>query len=200
MGWLEWTPESPTSAETRGHDFESMEYNPPNSAAYRSWLRQQPFGRAWDKWLVMALIGTLVGTTSFALNKTIDSLFAWRGLLGRYFLDWDVVGGYMLAWFFYVLLSALAALGASLLVVKVAPAATASGVPAIMAFLNGVYVPKVCAPHSDVSPALTTFTGLAEHRQIRFICLTVQRCPCHVAPLFLMQLVPSAHRKVLCRC
>lgn len=125
--------------------YESMEYNPPNSAVYRSWLARQPHGRTWDKWLLMALIGLCVGTVSFLLQQAIKVLFAAREKVGRYFLDWDMVGGYMLAWFFYVAVSAAFATGASFLVVKIAPAASASGVPGIMAFLNGVRVPKVCA-------------------------------------------------------
>lgn len=123
--------------------YESMEYNPPNSAVYRSWLARQPHGRTWDKWLLMALIGLCVGTVSFLLQQAIKVLFAAREKVGRYFLNWDMVGGYMLAWFFYVAVSAAFATGASFLVVKVAPAASASGVPGIMAFLNGVRVPKV---------------------------------------------------------
>jgi hypothetical protein len=124
--------------------YESMEYNPPNSAVYRAWLARQPHSRTWDKWLLMALIGLCVGTVSFLLQQAIKVLFAAREKVGRYFLDWDMVGGYMLAWFFYVAASAAFATGASFLVVKVAPAASSSGIPGIMAFLNGVRVPKVC--------------------------------------------------------
>jgi hypothetical protein len=126
-------------------NYESMEYNPPNSAVYRSWLARQPHGRTWDKWLLMALIGLCVGTVSFLLQQAIKVLFESREAIGRYFLDWHShkVGGYMLAWFFYVAVSAAFATAASLLVVKIAPAASASGVPNIMAFLNGVRVPKV---------------------------------------------------------
>ena len=137
--------------------YESMEYNPPNSALYRTWLARQPHGRTWDKWLLMALIGSCVGTVSFLLQQAIKVLFAAREKVGRYFLNWDMVGGYMLAWFFYVAVSAAFATGASFLVVKVAPAASASGVPGIMAFLNGVRVPKVC--HSTVPTVRACLTN-----------------------------------------
>ena len=120
-----------------------MEYNPANSAVYREWLQWQPHERSWDKWLVMALIGLSVGTTSFLLQQAIEILFSVREHLGRFFLDQQAAWGYLLAWIFYVALSAGAATGAALLVVKVAPAARASGVPEIMAFLNGVRVPGV---------------------------------------------------------
>jgi len=33
--------------------YDSMEYNPSNSAVYRAWLSRQPHGRSWDKWLLM---------------------------------------------------------------------------------------------------------------------------------------------------
>lgn len=122
---------------------------------------------------VQAAIGCSVGTVSFCLQQTIKFLFTVRENVGRYFLDWDMVGGYMLAWFFYVAASAFFATVASILVVMVAPAASASGVPQIMAFLNGVRMPKarhwtpfsvaicccvVChscrmiCPHTDVCP------------------------------------------------
>eukprot|EP00892_Ulva_mutabilis_P010524 jgi/Ulvmu1/7844/UM004_0074.1 len=123
--------------------YDSMEYNPPNSAVYRAWLSRQPHGRSWDKWLLMAAIGCSVGTVSFCLQQAIKFLFTVRENVGRYFLDWDMVGGYMLAWFFYVAASAFFATVASILVVMVAPAASASGVPQIMAFLNGVRMPKI---------------------------------------------------------
>lgn len=92
---------------------------------------------------LQAAIGCSVGTVSFCLQQAIKFLFSLRESVGRYFLDWDMVGGYMLAWFFYVAASAFFATAASILVVMVAPAASASGVPQIMAFLNGVRVPKV---------------------------------------------------------
>jgi chloride channel 7 len=120
-----------------------MEYNPPNSSVYRSWLEKQPHGRTWDKWLLMALIGMSVGAVSFALQQCIHIIFSLREHIGRFFLDWEIVPGYMLAWFFYVLASAVCATLASMLVVYIAPAASASGVPQIMAYLNGVRVPKV---------------------------------------------------------
>jgi chloride channel 7 len=136
-------PERSPQHSAAGPQYESMEYNPANSAAYRDWLQWQPHGRVWDKWLVMALIGISVGTTSFLLQKSIQFLFSTRELLGRFFIDRQAIWGYLLAWMSYVLLSAVAALGAALLVVKVAPAASASGVPHIMAYLNGVRIPKV---------------------------------------------------------
>ena len=166
--------------------YESMEYNPPNSALYRSWLARQPHGRTWDKWLLMALIGSCVGTVSFLLQQAIKVLFAAREKVGRYFLDWDMVGGYMLAWFFYVAVSAAFATGASFLVVKVAPAASASGVPGIMAFLNGVRVPKVC--DSIVRSVCSCFTYCSALRRSTCDCCRPAAHTCgfdHVRAYFL---------------
>ena len=137
-----WVSGQPHATTTEPH-FESMEYIPANSAVYRDWLQWQPHNRAWDKWLIMALIGMSVGTTSFLLQQSIEALFALRSHLGRFFVSQQAVWGYLLAWFSYVALSAGAAVVAAILVVKVSPAASASGVPQIMAFLNGVRVPKL---------------------------------------------------------
>ena len=120
-----------------------MEYNPANSAVYREWLQGQPHDRSWDKWLVMALIGASIGTVSFLLQQAIEGLFELRAVIGHFFISQQAVWGYFLAWLFYVALSAAAACAAALMVVRIAPAASASGVPQIMAFLNGVRVPQV---------------------------------------------------------
>ena len=41
------------------HD--SFDYLPGHSAVYRQWLRRQPARLDWDRWLMMGLIGTIVG-------------------------------------------------------------------------------------------------------------------------------------------
>jgi chloride channel 7 len=133
-------PQERTNTE---QPLESMEYIPANSAVYREWLQWQPHNRVWDRWLVMALIGMSVGLTSFLLQKFIEILFSIRSQLGHFFIAQEAVWGYLLAWFCYVVLSAVAAVVAALLVIKVAPAASASGVPQIMAFLNGIHIPKL---------------------------------------------------------
>lgn len=74
------------------------------------------------------------------MQQTIELLFAMREIAGRFFLTY---GHSILAWIAYVSLSAIAAFCASWLVVHLAPASASSGIPNIMAFLNGVRVPNV---------------------------------------------------------
>ena len=54
--------------------FQSIDYLAPSSRVYRQWLAAQPWGRYWDRWLMMALIGMAVGVTGFSLHFSVNLL------------------------------------------------------------------------------------------------------------------------------
>jgi chloride channel 7 len=56
--------------------FQSIDYLAPSSRVYRHWLAAQPWGRYWDRWLMMALIGMAVGITGFFLHFSVNVLAA----------------------------------------------------------------------------------------------------------------------------
>lgn len=60
----------------RLRQFESIDYLAPSSRVYRRWLAAQPWGRDWDKWLMMILIGVAVGLVAFFLHFLIHSFAA----------------------------------------------------------------------------------------------------------------------------
>lgn len=130
-----------TQAERRRlQQFESIDYLPPNSQVYRAWLAKQPHGRSWDRWAMMGAIGVTVGLLAYSLDTLIDVLGGFRYGGTR----WLILHGNMfVAWLFNATVAVSLAALASLLVVGVAPAAAGSGVPEVMAYLNGVAMPRV---------------------------------------------------------
>ena len=90
--------------------YESLDYLPPDSKVYRDWLRTRSGSGGggggarghWDRWLVMGLIGLVVGLLGFLLHQLIDLVartkwqFA-RELVRRdVFLAWCWIFGYSL--------------------------------------------------------------------------------------------------------
>lgn len=64
-----------TSEErARLKQFQSIDYLAPSSRVYRQWLAAQPWGRYWDRWLMMALSGVAVGLVGFSLHFLIHAL------------------------------------------------------------------------------------------------------------------------------
>lgn len=120
--------------------YESIEYFAPNSSVYRKWLARQPHGRAWDRWLMMGSIGMTTGLVGYCLYLLIGALSEFKFGVTRWLLLHTNLG---VAWLFNTAFSLLLVAGSSALVVGLAPAAVSSGVPEVMAYLNGVLIPKV---------------------------------------------------------
>eukprot|EP00760_Papus_ankaliazontas_P031770 PhM_4_TR5448/c0_g1_i1/m.77757/K05016/CLCN7; chloride channel 7 len=117
--------------------YESIDYWEPESEVFKAHLAKRRSEHRWLKWFVYAAIGGVVGAWAFLLISTS----AWLGKKREAILDMysDKPG---LAWFLLVLLSSSLALGSSI-VCLVMPAAAGSGVPDVMAYLNGVMFPKI---------------------------------------------------------
>ena len=93
----------------------------------------------WDRWLTMALIGFITGLVGAFVKNAIELLNHVR------LHEWmnPETRGVPVALLWSVCIGALFALISASLVICIQPAAAASGVPEIMAFLNGVLVRKV---------------------------------------------------------
>ena len=129
-----------TTERRRLGGFESIDYLPPNSAVYRKWLARQPHRREWDRWLMMGAIGLSVGLVAYALAVLIGVMAEFKYGVTR----WLILHANMaVAWLFNVTASLALVAASSCAVVYRAPAAVGSGVPEVMAYLNGVAVPKV---------------------------------------------------------
>ena len=121
-------------------EIESFEYYPGDSKVYREWLSRQPIYRSYDRWLMMLFVGLAVGLMGRVLYTLMRALSdikyaTLRRLLSRRQL--------FLAWFFNTVYSGALAFMAAYPVAHVGPAAAGSGVPEVMAYLNGCNVPKV---------------------------------------------------------
>ena len=141
------------------NSYNSMDYLPPHSQVsrltfigreetdqnfdllplqvYTSWLAEQPDQLAWERWLMMAIIGVATGITGFLLHQIIEVIadckwdFAKRFLLeGDLLLSWLTASAYSLA--FVLLSTALVVLGR--------PSAAGSGTPELISFLNGTMI------------------------------------------------------------
>ncbi|OXB75114.1 UNVERIFIED_CONTAM: hypothetical protein H355_003192 [Colinus virginianus] len=65
---------------------ESLDYLPSHSGVYKKWLQEKTYGKEWDRWLLMGLIGTAVGMLGFLTHQIVDSLVK---------LKWDLVENYL---------------------------------------------------------------------------------------------------------
>ncbi|WIA10530.1 hypothetical protein OEZ86_000660 [Tetradesmus obliquus] len=120
--------------------YESIDYFAPNSAVYRRWLARQPHRRAWDRWLMMGSIGVTTGLVAYSLYVVINALAEFKYGITRWLL---LHTNLFVAWLFNTTVSLALVGGSSALVVGWAPAAVSSGVPEVMAYLNGILLPKV---------------------------------------------------------
>lgn len=126
------------------NSYSSTLYLEPDSEAHRAVLgatgSKSVVSRSnWDRWLTMAAIGVLTGLVGSFVKNAIEAL----GHLRLH--PWAAPSslGLPLALLWSIGIGALFAAISSSLVICIQPAAAASGVPEIMAFLNGVLIRKV---------------------------------------------------------
>ncbi|KAG2489363.1 hypothetical protein HYH03_012193 [Edaphochlamys debaryana] len=119
---------------------ESIDYLAPNSATYRKWLSRQPHRRFWDRWVMMGSIGVATGLVAYLLYVLIALLAGFKYGITRWLLGHTNVG---VAWLFNVTVSVALVAASSAAVIGWAPEAQGSGVPEVMAYLNGCMLPKL---------------------------------------------------------
>jgi chloride channel 7 len=152
------------------NSFESLEYLPPNNAVYRAYLSDETQKRPsqWSRWCAMGLIGFVVGLVGFVLKSTIDRIGAWRRSL---LFDEECRGdpanvtlyacgsltsapsadgahappGSSVSMVFPVFagVSVAVACAAACVIVLVQPEAASSGLPEVIAYLNGTKQAKI---------------------------------------------------------
>eukprot|EP00051_Salpingoeca_urceolata_P010072 m.122720 g.122720 ORF g.122720 m.122720 type:complete len:922 (+) comp16573_c0_seq4:343-3108(+) len=121
-------------------EFESCGYLPDNSLVYKQFLSMHPQPSLLRKWTLFGLIGFSIALISFMLRQLIDLLIEQKYNLVRPLIEEDK---WPQAWGVAVAYSVGLVFVSSLSVVFVAPAAASSGVPELIAYLNGVRVPHV---------------------------------------------------------
>ncbi|KAI7836469.1 hypothetical protein COHA_009686 [Chlorella ohadii] len=120
--------------------FQSIDYLAPSSRVYRHWLAAQPWGRYWDRWLMMALIGVAVGLVGYFLHLSVHILAAIKYHGTRWLLSHTHV---IVGWVFNITFSLALVYASTWLVVNIAPEAGGAGVAEVTAYLNGCFMPKI---------------------------------------------------------
>ncbi|KAF8790282.1 Chloride channel protein A like protein [Argiope bruennichi] len=85
-------------------EYESLDYLPPHSKVYKQWLHQQPARMDWDHWVMMGLIGFLVGVLGFFLHQFIELLADLKWEKAREYIEED---NFMHAWLWVIAISLL---------------------------------------------------------------------------------------------
>ena len=129
--------------EQRMEKFESIDYWTPNTRLYRDSLDEMKRKGRGLKWLVYALIGICVGFFSFVLLNTIALLSSKRRKLFESALAADAWYGSHWGAFSIWLSFSIVLVGCSTGLCGLWPPGAGSGVPDVMAYLNGVTFPKV---------------------------------------------------------
>ncbi|XP_065175744.1 chloride channel protein B-like isoform X2 [Sycon ciliatum] len=118
-------------------EFESFDYLPPHSTAYKIWSTENRSKDEWEVWLMMALIGTTTGLVAFLLIQLIDiiSETKWHAVIPMVERNDLALGWVTVMWISLCCVSLSTAL-----VVLFRPSAAGSGIPELIGFLNGTFV------------------------------------------------------------
>ncbi|KAI3382367.1 hypothetical protein SNEBB_006720 [Seison nebaliae] len=118
--------------------YESLDYLPTNSLVQRNWLQCQK-RNVWERWIVMFLIGLVVGLIGFLLHEGIETLNDVKWKWTKHFLE---IGGIqsLTAWGVAIAHGIPLIIISSSLVTFVCKPASGSGMPEIIAFLNGTII------------------------------------------------------------
>lgn len=119
--------------------FQSISYLPLHTKMYREWLKNNWSNSQWEHWVMMAIVGIATGLAGAFLRNCIQFFTELKFKHVAALIEKD----FGLMWFYVVSVSVLLALGAASVIVFFEPAAAGSGVPEVMAYLNGVSIPKV---------------------------------------------------------
>eukprot|EP00035_Acanthoeca_spectabilis_P023009 m.447121 g.447121 ORF g.447121 m.447121 type:complete len:875 (+) comp19472_c0_seq1:188-2812(+) len=130
--------------ETMKTNFESNNYYPQNSEVYRKQLeKEEQLGQAgdsWTSWALMGIIGATMGMISFFVRQTVDVISEGKYKTVEPMID---AGNWGEVWIVTVLYSLLFIMISVSLVIFVEPAAASSGIPEVIAYLNGLHVKKI---------------------------------------------------------
>lgn len=126
--------------QSRLASYQSISYLPLHTKMYREWLKTNWSNSVWEHWLMMAIVGIATGLAGAFLRNCIQFFTKLKFQHVEELIEKDNFG---LMWFYVCSVSILLALGSAVVVVFFEPAAAGSGVPEVMAYLNGVSIPKV---------------------------------------------------------
>eukprot|EP01012_Entosiphon_sulcatum_P007737 TRINITY_DN14025_c0_g1_i2.p1 TRINITY_DN14025_c0_g1~~TRINITY_DN14025_c0_g1_i2.p1 ORF type:complete len:831 (+),score=165.20 TRINITY_DN14025_c0_g1_i2:34-2526(+) len=134
-----------TSEREKMSKFEGLDYRETNSSVYREHLRSKKAEGSVGKWVIMMLVGLVMGLIAWVLTQSVGFLTHKRLHVVEHLLSDgpDAYGDVALAFLFTLSYNVSLVLLASVPVVFIQPVAAGSGVPEVMAYLNGIRLPKV---------------------------------------------------------
>jgi len=134
--------------------YDSLDYAEPNSFVFREHLATTKGEGKYLRLFVFGIIGVVVGLWGFVLFTSIETIFEWRShILSQWIQDPLHSVGWV------ALLSFSSALASASICVMV-PAAAGSGVPEVMAYLNGVMFPRVFNIRTLAAKSLSTILSV----------------------------------------
>lgn len=121
---------------------ESLDYLAPNCEVYREWVSESELhgDNAWDKWFIMMMIGVVVGTIGFLVKSATAIIFTQKYKLVEHFIE---DANFLAVWACVAAIDVSLVLVSTSIIVWVAPAASGSGIPEVIGFLNGASLRKI---------------------------------------------------------
>ncbi|XP_059164918.1 chloride channel protein C-like [Physella acuta] len=121
--------------------YESCDYLPNHCHIFKHWIKRQTISDLeTDRWVLMGLIGFVIGVVCFFLHQLIERIdhLKWQQTKS-YLEDERLLEG----WFFCAGYSVLFAVFAAAIVVFWRPSAGGSGMPEVTGYLNGTQIRRV---------------------------------------------------------
>ena len=122
--------------------YDAVTNMPANNATYRNWLRSLPdISFDFDVWFMFSIIGLLTGILGFLLHQIVEVIldFKWHTVDHLIIREYSII----LVYLFLGSFSSGLALLASIVIVYYRPSAQGSGMPELIAYLNGTMVKKI---------------------------------------------------------
>ncbi|XP_040210108.1 chloride channel protein C-like isoform X2 [Rana temporaria] len=113
---------------------ESLDYLPSHSEVYKTWLKENPHSSDWDRWLMMAFIGVVVGIVGFLMHQIIDTLFERKWELVEHYIKHE---DFLTTWLIVLGISLGMVFCASNLILFLCPSGSPSALPEVIGYLNG---------------------------------------------------------------
>ncbi|XP_076448834.1 chloride channel protein C-like [Babylonia areolata] len=138
--------------------FESLDYLPSHSQVYKHWMKRQMVSRLQlDRWVMMGLIGFVVGVVGFLLHQLIEQIAD---------VKWNTTetilkdGKSPLAWLFTMGYSVAFVLFSTAIIIFWRPSAGGSGIPEVTGYLNGTHIRHIFSLKTMAAKFLSCVTAI----------------------------------------
>ena len=144
------------------HKVQSIDYLPQNSFVYRTWLRNEGKPNSCCAWSMYGLVGASVGVLGFLVKNLVFVLSRVRMDLIEHELEEVEPGAFPLtAWLVAVGIAVAFALVSTLVVVFWEPMAAGSGLPEVIAYLNGTRIRYIFSFKTGVAKFISVVFSVA---------------------------------------